>query len=247
MIRWRSQGARAVLLAAVAIAFSGAPAQAADCGGTAAPGRVGRPAPWRAWRAELAAPAPVYARPGARSVGWVSPADTDALLVLGARELGGRCWVRVRLPSRPDTAAGWLNADRVELLSSAWRIVVSTRWRSLDVLREGRLVRRFPVVVGAPATPTPRGLFAVANVWKWHPTDFLGAWVLTITAHSEVLRHFDGGDGRVALHGRGGASLLDPLGTAASHGCVRLANTAISWLVREIGWTRLPGTPVAIN
>jgi len=29
------------------------------------------------------------------------------------------------------------------------------------------------------------------------------------------LATYDGGDGRVALHGRGGASLLDPLGSAA--------------------------------
>ena len=177
----------------------------------------------------------------------MSPADAAALLVLAARELGGPCWVRVRLPSRPNTAAGWVNAERVRLVSSPWRISVSTRWRRLDVLRQGRLVRRFPVVVGAPPTPTPRGLFAVANVWKWHSADFLGAWVLTVTAHSSVLRHFDGGDGRVALHGRGGASLLDPLGAAASHGCVRLANAAISWLVRVIGSGRLPGTPVAID
>jgi lipoprotein-anchoring transpeptidase ErfK/SrfK len=103
------------------------------------------------------------------------------------------------------------------------------------------------VVVGAPSTPTPRGLFAVAGVWKSRPGSFVGSWVLALTAHSDVLQHFDGGDGRVALHGRGGASLLDPLGTAASHGCVRLANRAISWLVREIGRARLPGTPVAID
>jgi lipoprotein-anchoring transpeptidase ErfK/SrfK len=67
--------------------------------------------------------------------------------------------------------------------------------------------------------------------------------VLPLTAHSNVLKSFDGGDGQVALHGRGGASLLDPLGTARSHGCVRLADSAIEWIA-----THVPvGTPVSIG
>jgi lipoprotein-anchoring transpeptidase ErfK/SrfK len=82
---------------------------------------------------------------------------------------------------------------------------------------------------------------------RWRARAFLGSWVLALTAHSRVLAHFDGGDGRVALHGRGAASLADPLGTAASHGCVRLSNAAIDWLVRRIGLTALPGTPVVIT
>ena len=71
--------------------------------------------------------------------------------------------------------------------------------------------------------------------------------MLPLTAHSEVLKTYDGGDGRVALHGRGGASLSAPLGSAASHGCVRLANDDIARLVRRIGRAGLPGTPVRIN
>jgi len=236
-----------VLLAVAATALASAPAHAFECGGTAGPARVGQPTPSRAWQAQLTGSVPAYARPGGPWVGRVRPEDTTALLVLGALEQGGRCWVRVRVPSRPNTAAAWVDGGRMLLASTRWRITVHSRSRRLDVRRSGRLLRRMPVVVGAPGTPTPRGLFAIADVWKWHPDEFLGAWVLTLTAHSDILRRFDGGDGRVALHGRGGASLLDPLGTAASHGCVRLANADISWLVRTIGRARLPGTPVAVD
>jgi hypothetical protein len=190
---------------------------------------------------------PVHARPGGPSISSVTPASASALLVLSARERAGRCWVRVRLPSRPNTASGWVNAQRLHLTSTTWRLVVHLGARRLDVLGHGRLVRRFPVVVGASSTPTPRGLFAIAGAWKSRPQDFYGAWVLTLTAHSDVLKHFDGGDGRVALHGRGGASLADPLGTARSHGCVRLANSAISWLARTIGPEELAGTPVVVE
>jgi lipoprotein-anchoring transpeptidase ErfK/SrfK len=71
--------------------------------------------------------------------------------------------------------------------------------------------------------------------------------VLELTAHSNVLQRYDGGEGTVGIHGRGGASLLDPLGSARSHGCVRLSNQAIGWLVRRIGANHLPGTPVNVR
>ena len=45
----------------------------------------------------------------------------------------------------------------------------------------------------------------------------------------------------VALHGL--LNIGGTLGTAASHGCVRLGNTAISWLAAHTG----PGVPVTGN
>jgi lipoprotein-anchoring transpeptidase ErfK/SrfK len=80
-----------------------------------------------------------------------------------------------------------------------------------------------------------------------NPNEFLGSWVLTLTAHSDALTRFDGGDGTVAIHGRGGASLVDPLGSALSHGCIRLANEEIDKLVDRIGRYELPGTPVRVT
>jgi lipoprotein-anchoring transpeptidase ErfK/SrfK len=155
--------------------------------------------------------------------------------------------LRVRLPWRPNGAAGWINAGTVALAETPWRIVVSRAHRTLTLIRRGSRVRTVHVVVGKPSTPTPVGLFAIVWAIRWHPYDFLGSWVLQLTAHSDVLRQFDGGDGTVGIHGRGGASLLDPLGSARSHGCIRLANAAIDWLVRTIGENRLPGTPVQIS
>ena len=102
-------------------------------------------------------------------------------------------------------------------------------------------------MVGAPVTPSPLGLFSIVGVWRWDPADFLGSYILALTAHSNVLQEFGGGDGRVGIHGRGGASLLDPLASARSHGCVRMANRAIAWLVRTVGATALPGIPVRVK
>ncbi len=137
--------------------------------------------------------------------------------------------------------------NEVLLASTPWRIEVSTARRTLTLFRAGKPVHTVSVVVGKPSTPTPDGLFAIAWAIPWHPNDFLGSWVLELTAHSDVLQEFDGGDGTVGIHGRGGASLVDPLGSAASHGCIRLANNDIDWLVSTVGQGRLPGTPVQVD
>jgi lipoprotein-anchoring transpeptidase ErfK/SrfK len=170
------------------------------------------------------------------------------LLVLGA--IGDdheRCWLKVRIPARPNDAAAWVPANRVQLLPTAWRIVVSRSARRLTVYRAGRRLRRFAVVVGAPATPTPAGLFSIVGAWRSPPRSFPGAWIFGLTAHSDVLSRFEGGNGEIGIHGRGGPSLLDPLGSAASHGCVRLANAAIGWIAHTIGPRQLPGIPIQVR
>jgi lipoprotein-anchoring transpeptidase ErfK/SrfK len=178
----------------------------------------------------------------------VTPSQAPWLLVLrAAPDRRGRCWVQVRLPTRPNAAAAWINADRTRLQSTPWRIVITRRARTLDVYRAGHRLRRFTVVVGKPATPSPHGLFSIVGVWRWSPGDFLGSYILPLTAHSNVLQEFGGGDGRVGVHGRGGDSLSDPLGSARSHGCIRLANRSIEWIVQRIGTGALPGIPVSMR
>jgi lipoprotein-anchoring transpeptidase ErfK/SrfK len=212
---------------------------------------VTAPATSVAWRAELLGRTAIYDRvPGAqlKRSGWVRPTDAPWLMVIArARAADGRCWLRVRLPWRPNGAAAWINGANVVLRATKWRISISTSRRTLTLLRGGRDVRTISVVVGKPSTPTPVGLFAVAWAVPWNPNDFLGSWVLLLTAHSDVLQRFDGGDGTVGIHGRGGTSLQDPLGTARSHGCVRMANDSIDWLVHTVGRDQLPGTPVQIS
>ncbi|HWK30244.1 MAG TPA: L,D-transpeptidase [Solirubrobacter sp.] len=235
-------------VATLVLALGLAAATPAAARAQACPEGVGAPSARSAWRAELLAPAPARTYLSHAPSLRVRPGDASALLVLAAPRIsGGRCFVKVRLPRRPNDANAWIDAGRVELHETPWRIEVDRAGRRVSVLRAGRVARRFAAVVGAPATPTPTGLFAVADVWRWKPGDFLGAWILALTARSNVLQEFDGGDGQIALHGRGGASLLDPLGSAASHGCVRLSNAAISWLVRTVGADRLPGTPVRVR
>jgi len=231
-------GVRLVIATLVAWGLVVVPAHA--CG-------AGRPSEKQSWRGELLGRTPVSVAPGGAARRWVTPAQAGALLVLATRSREGRCWLQVRLPSRPNVAKGWVDADRVQAVATPWWIEVVLRSRTVTLLREGKRVARYRAVVGAPGTPTPRGLFALVEAYPNPATDFLGRWVVTLTAHSDVLQRYEGGDGRVAIHGRGGASLQDPLGSAASHGCVRLTNAAISGIVRRIGVTAIPGTPVRIT
>jgi lipoprotein-anchoring transpeptidase ErfK/SrfK len=97
-------------------------------------------------------------------------------------------------------------------------------------------------VVGAPITPTPHGLFAIDERIPQFGGE-LGPWALHLTAHSQVLEDYGGGKGRVAIHGRSGALLADPLGSARSHGCIRIDNAAVSWLAGRA----IEGTPVVIR
>jgi lipoprotein-anchoring transpeptidase ErfK/SrfK len=62
-----------------------------------------------------------------------------------------------------------------------------------------------------------------------------------LTAHSNVHYTFDGGDGRIGMHGY--EKLGAALGTASSNGCVRLPNS----FVKRLASTVAPGTPVLVQ
>ena len=165
----------------------------------------------------------------------------DVLLVLGRRTVGGREWVRVLLPIRPNGASGWVPADVLRFNSSSVRVVIDQSERRLTVYRGGKQVMATTVAVGTPQTPTPLGRFAVAErIYTGTPKAFLGPVVLPLTGYSEKLNEYAGGNGRVAMHG---TSLPQLLGTRASHGCIRVGNAAVMRLAR----LAMPGTPVLIQ
>ncbi|MEA2192517.1 MAG: hypothetical protein QOI73_2638, partial [Solirubrobacteraceae bacterium] len=60
------------------------------------------------------------------------------------------------------------------------------------------------------------------------------------SARSNVLQEFAGGPGQIGIHGV--QNLGGTPGTAVSHGCVRLQNNSIRWLIGRIR----PGVPVTI-
>jgi lipoprotein-anchoring transpeptidase ErfK/SrfK len=153
----------------------------------------------------------------------------------------GRRWLHVGLPGRPNGSTGWTSKRATVLAVNYWHVVVSTSSRRVSVYRRGRRVRVFSAIVGKASTPTPLGKFFVEESIKLSAGAVGAPFALALSARSNVLQEFAGGPGQIALHGL--TNVGGTLGTAASHGCVRLDNGAMSWLVRRVG----PGTPVTIT
>jgi lipoprotein-anchoring transpeptidase ErfK/SrfK len=223
---------------------------------TPAPGgddTVDVPAPSRkrgATTARIVAPTYARARPGAGTRGrrvhtytaWSR--QQQVLLVLDSANRGGKQWLKVLLAERPNGSTGWIPRDRAVLDHTPYWVKVRLRARRVTVYRDGERVRSVRAVVGKPSTPTPLGLAAIYERNRQpDPRAFLGPWALPLTSHSDVLKDYGGGPGRVAIHGRAGASLRDPLGSARSHGCVRIGNRSVSWMARRIP----AGTPVDVR
>ena len=183
-----------------------------------------------------------HAKPVSASTSWSHQAQV--LLVLEATTRDGVDWVKVRLGDRPNTAAGWVPRDRVRLSHTYYWVDVRRGSRRVTVYRKGKRMRSFRAVIGKASTPTPLGLAAIYERNRQpNPRAFLGPWSLSLTAHSNVLKNFGGGPGRVAIHGRAGASLRDPIGSARSHGCIRINNNNVSWMAKHVP----PGTPVRVR
>ncbi len=153
----------------------------------------------------------------------------------------GDSWVHVRLPGRPSGHKGWIRTWQTRRASTEWHLSLELSTRRVTVYRDGRTERRFRAVVGKPSTPTPRGRFFIEEVLELSPQDPGAPFALATSARSQVLQEFDGGPGQIALHGTN--NLSGALGTAVSHGCVRLSPHAITWLARRIGG----GVPLTIT
>jgi lipoprotein-anchoring transpeptidase ErfK/SrfK len=227
--------------ALLALAAAAAPAGAA----------VGPPTARDSWTADVLAPVVARAAPNGRAepVAALAPVApiNGGMTVLAVdavrRATGpdGRLWARLLLPVRPNGTLGWVPADVLRFRRTRLRITIDQSDRRLTLFRSGRAVLRAPVAIGKPATPTPNGRFAVAELIRTNePGAFLGPVVFALTAHSETLNEFAGGDGRVAVHG---TSLPGLIGTRASHGCIRLRNRDAVRLLRVVR----PGVPVTIR
>ena len=168
--------------------------------------------------------------------------EQTALPVVGhAAGSDGVRWLQVLLPGRPNGHTGWIVARDTTHATTPWRILIRTAARLVTIYRGDVAVRTFPAVVGKPSTPTPHGTFFVEEAIQLRSGDVGAPFALALSARSTVFQEFDGGPGQVALHGL--TNVGGVLGTAVSHGCVRLANDAMRWLVVRVG----PGVPVTIT
>lgn len=109
----------------------------------------------------------------------------------------------------------------------ARRIVVSIPDRALALVEDGRVVKTYPVAVGAAATPSPTGSFTVIERIT-HPT-WYGPRKVVPPGKSNPL-----GPRWIGLSRKGygihGTSNPRSIGRAASHGCIRMHNSDVEEL-----------------
>lgn len=162
-------------------------------------------------------------------------------VVAHATDAHGVAWLRVLLPGRPNSHTGWISARSTTPALTKWQITIRISTRTVTIYWNGHLARTFTAVVGKASTPTPLGRFFVEETVSLGPQDVGAPYALALSARSNVFQEFDGGPGQIALHGTN--NIGGVLGTAASHGCIRLDTQAITWLATRIG----PGVPVTIT
>jgi len=147
-------------------------------------------------------------------------------------------WLGVIATELPNGTVGWVRAADVRLVQEPVRLDVILSKRELRVVRHGRAVARMTIGIGAPATPTPTGDFAVTDGLRgWGP---YGCCILALSGHQMKLgQGWTGGD-RLAVHG---TAQLSTIGTAATLGCLRANAADLRRLLRLV---RL-GTRVRIS
>jgi lipoprotein-anchoring transpeptidase ErfK/SrfK len=191
--------------------------------------------------ARASVPVPISPAPWALPTHEIS-ASTDfgsprALLVLARN---GQ-WLQVALPDRPNGSTGWVHADDVEVREIDEHVEIDLVARTLTLVDAGAVVLTTPVAIGTAEAPTPTGAFYVVDkLATGNPDDVYGPFAFGLSAHSDVLTEFAGGDGQVGIHGTN-----DPasIGQAVSHGCIRVPNEVAQVLDERLHL----GTPVTIG
>jgi lipoprotein-anchoring transpeptidase ErfK/SrfK len=149
-------------------------------------------------------------------------------------------WLQIYVPVRPDGTTGWIKSSHAKLLYDPYSVKVSLGGHRLTVTRDGKVVDRQRISVGESATPTPRGVYFITELFKLiNPYGPFGPYAFGLSGFSDVLKSFGGGPGQLAIHGTDEPA---GIGSNVSHGCIHVTNQEITRLAKELPL----GTPVQI-
>jgi hypothetical protein len=181
-------------------------------------------------------------RPGGRVVGRLGArtefGSPQTLAVL-ERDDG---WLGVSTTALPNDRVGWIDpgAARLSYERTPIELRADLSERTLTVLRGRQVLHRSKVSVGAPASPTPTGRFAITDKLRGAQFgSYYGCCILAISGRQTKLpAGWEGGD-LLAIHG--GPSWA--LGSRLSAGCLHASEADLRWLM-----SRVPlGTPITIH
>lgn len=150
-------------------------------------------------------------------------------------------WLRVALPVRPNGSEGWIKTDGLVLFAVETLVEVDLSERTLSVSDSTGTLLETSVAVGSSTSPTPTGSFFVTDsVITGDDYGPWGPWAFGLSARSDVITEFNGGDGIIGIHG---TNRPGSIGSAASLGCVRVPND----VAIELGGLISAGVPVEIR
>ena len=170
---------------------------------------------------------------------WTTILGTVTVLVVVDQPMDG--WAEVMLPIRPNGSTGYVRTDAVKLYAVAGKIIVDLSDKQLIYTVDDEEILTTSIAIGTASNPTPTGSFFVTDsVTLSNPGSPWGPHALGLSARSDTITEYNGGDGIIGIHGTSNPSSI---GTAASLGCVRLPNEVITML-----YAMVPiGTPVEIR
>ncbi len=140
-----------------------------------------------------------------------------------------------------------VNADSVWAAQPV-ALTVSRDGKQVRVFRRGKLAKTYTVAVGSAEFPTPTGQFVVQSMQKnpaWNVPqsewagDLAGETIPGGDPRNPLVARWIGFNGSVGFHGTASAGSL---GTAASHGCIRMAPADVIDLFTRVN----TGTPVLV-
>jgi lipoprotein-anchoring transpeptidase ErfK/SrfK len=149
-------------------------------------------------------------------------------------------WLRVLLAERPNGSTGWVRASDVQLTPNPYHMQVKLGEHKISVFQGTKEIYAGDVAIGKQETPTPPGKYYTrVLIQAPDPNTVYGPFAYGLSAHSEVLTEFSGGDAEVGVHGNNDASVL---GKSVTAGCIRMDNDQITKLSKVLPL----GTPVEI-
>jgi lipoprotein-anchoring transpeptidase ErfK/SrfK len=140
-------------------------------------------------------------------------------------------WLRV-LADVPSRRSAWIRRSHaVDLHRRDIELVVDRSRRTLTVVDRGHAVRRLPVAVGRPDSPTPLGRFAVTDRLSGAPYGgAYGCCVLALSGRQKRLpAGWTGGD-RLAIHATERPNPTE----GGSAGCVVASDDSLRYLMRRV-------------
>lgn len=170
----------------------------------------------------------------------INPQGAPQVFDLGAPEGEGGRWYRAALPVRPNGTSGFLPADALNVELDPYRIVVDREHLTLTLSKACSVVRTFTIGLGKESTPTPNGTFYIISLLR-PPTgsSTYGPYAYGLSAFSDAITDWAGG-AVIGIHGTDDPSSI---GNRKSHGCIRMRNRDIEYLVPILPL----GTPVEIR